>query len=216
MLVFPIGNMHDNVATGTMNGVEHTFFEPNGGVKSNKNFSVNSVRKTDQTQSTSKKAEPFAAFEYSYEDIFDSEYQVIDQFTSLVGGPLRSFYVADLTKGVPVRGLVDLPMQFQSTARRHYSAEFGRKANYALLWDSVSLGVGHVTGVTADFVQLQPVVGVYQGFVNPTVYPLYEVFMGDDAAKNWETGAFIDSPGAREYGFVWKGKLTFTTRWPVE
>ena len=43
-----------------------------------------------------------------------------------------------------------------------------------------------------------------------------QVFMGDDAAKTWETGAFIDSPGAREYGFVWKGKLTFTTRWPVE
>ena len=216
MIVFPIGNMHDTVSTGTMFGAEHTFFEPNNGVKSNKNFTVNSIRKTDQTQSTAKKAEPFAAFEYSYSDIFNYEYQVIDQFTSLVGGPLSPFYAPDLTRGARAQGLVDLPYQLTDPSfRRFYSAEFGRMANYALFWDSVNLGVAHVAGVTANYVQLNPVVGAFQSFVNPSIYPLYEVFMGDDGAKNWETGVYIDSPG-KEGGYTWKGKLVFTTRWPVE
>lgn len=217
MLLFPIGELQTDSSQGVIGSERFTFFEPNASVSSHKIFNVDALKRRDQTLRTSKKAEPFITFSYTYDNIFNREFTPIDMFMSLVGGPLLSFFAPDLTKGERIKDPVAFPYQFKTTLRRLYTAVVAHGANYALIWGGPGTGdlaVAQVTSVETGYVLLSRLFGV-ANISNAIIYPLYEVFLTEDSPGTWEPGDYLEE-STTEHGFLWSGKMSFSTRYPVE
>ena len=223
MELFPIGTIANSSDSGTIDGISYSFFEPNSGCNSFRQYNILSSLFQNKVMSTRKKTEPVLNIEYSYDNIFDREFRQIEHFFDNVEESLTSFYVVDFSKGqtpssVTVSG-DDWVVAIKDTFL--FSAVANYKANRALIKYGKSWKEGTISALTTNTSITVDVeygnLALASANLYGMVYPIYEVYAVANSIANLQTTVFIkDTINILDIGgWMRSGKITFTSKYKV-
>ena len=226
MKIFPIGTVSNGSSSGTIDGISYSMFEPNVTCHSNKVHTILVTQFENQSLLTRKKALPFLTITYEYADIFNREYRQIEHFVDDVEDALSSFFVVDFSKGLTPSSITlssgDWVVAIDNT--RLYSSTANQKANRAFIWDGINWKEGQIasvstnTSITVDIdANNYGALSLADAQTNGMVYPLYEVYLTQNALQNFKSTKFIhaDINNSEDGGYMKTGKITFVTKYKV-
>ena len=225
MNIYPLGTCASANSSGTIDSISYSMFEPNLRCKSSPIFTILNTRWDNQTMQTRQKAEPYLSITYEYENIYDKEYKQIEHFIySVAQGGVVSFHVVDFSAGVKPTSVTnssgDWIVAIPNT--RLYSAQANRKAANAFLWNGKDYKEGDIVTVTANTsIKVDVDTNNYGNLslANANsyawVYPLYEVYVAENALSQFNTTVNIDEENGIYAGYMRSGSIGFFTRYKV-
>lgn len=219
--LYPIGEITAANATGTIDGISYSLFEPNYKVESHRKYTSLISTFESQFKQVRKKAEPYISLKYEYENIYSREFRQIEHFIDSVEGSLTSFLVVDWSKGItPTNVSSGWVVSIDSTAL--FSTQLSAGANKAMLWTGVRWKLGTVSSVAANTsITLSTSEGTLtytDASSNANLYPVYEVYYMEDPTGGFRMTQFIPIENVsltEEGGTMYSGSATFIGKYKI-
>lgn len=227
MNLFPLGLLSAATSEGTINSVSFSLFEPNAGCRSYDQMTNLSSLFENQVLYTRQKALPYLIIEYSYDNIYDREFQQIDNFLySISSGKLNPFFLIDFSRGQKPNSISNSSGDWTCTLNntRFYSTTTNYKSNYGLLWDGYNFKIGDVISLTSNVSITIDTATLNYGSLSLTkaqssaiLYPVYEVYSGVDNLSEFKNGDFFDDKykSPEDSGYLRSGSLTFISKYKI-
>jgi len=227
MDLFPLGTLVAAESYGTIGGVSYNFFEPNDKCKSFVTATSLVTRFQNQTILARKKAEQYLTINYSYRNIFSTEFDQIQHFLENKDEAVNSFYVVDLAKGVLPSAIDTSTTWIASIANtRLYSATTNLKSNYVFFYNGLVWKVGTITTVTTNtsvtcdvdtnnFGTMTDALGSVVTGRRPTmIYPIYQCFAVPGVLATFDVTEWWPNVDT-DRGYMWSGNISFTSKYSV-
>lgn len=226
MKIFPLGEISAASSSGTIDSISYSLFEPNSGCFSIPVYSTLSTRFEQQSVLTRKKASPFISVSYSYDGIFSREYRQLDHFVYSIDDALTSFYVIAFDRGITPSSITDSSSDWVCAIdnTRYFSTVTNKKAFKAVVWDGRNWKEGSVTALVANTsITLDVDTNNYGALSladaqdSGIVYPLYEVYLSDNAMNNFKTVNYIHETinTSKDGGHTWSGNIDMIGKYYV-
>jgi hypothetical protein len=226
MKLFPMGDLSASLNTGSLNGINYSFFEPNAGCKGTTQYNNLISSFENQTISTRKKALNYLTIEYTYDGIFAREYNQIEHFIDSVGGRLDPFYLVNLDKGIKMTNLTVASTTWICNMPNtlSFSNTMNYKANYGFFWDGSRFKVGVVSTITSNVSVTFEMASLNYGTLpsgtakaNGMVYPMYQVYSTVDTLDNFNVGSYVDGKlnNSSDIGYMRSGNILFVSKYGV-
>ncbi len=231
--VFPIGYIDNTKTTSKGSFTDpsiaildrrtNVLQEPNK--SENKTISGHTMRSTGRAVplETRKISDHRHAFNYSYNNIYNSEYRVIKRFVADIADyQSNSFYLVDFSSGVKVTALATvLPATYNASLHdtHCFTTASARGGNYLCVRNGRTqrLRIGKVTEITTDqsvSFQATPGYGDLASLSSGETYayPLYRVFLSQEGLS-FKVDDFVDkNQNASLAGPVRSGSVAFRQR----
>jgi len=222
--LFPLGVMIANSSSGTIDGYSFSMAEPNQNVNSAPMYSNYVTRFQQQTMLTRKQSLPYLNITYSYQNIWQSEYQQIAHFIDSKEDNLDSFYVIDFSQGIiPTDISSDFDITLTNT--RLYSKIANQKAHYVFLWNGTQWKFATIEDTSTTILTTDVTQGnetTKYGNMTSTqvqvsdvlVYPIYECYTGGETMSNFKPSVYAKSKDSDE-GYMYSGSVNFVSKYKI-
>lgn len=226
MILFPIGDLSASVNTGAISGINYSFFEPNKGCFSKRQYYNLSTKFELVTMLTRKKAEPTLFIEYDFEDIYSKEFRQVEAFVDYMDGSLTSFWMVDLSKGTSPSSVTDSGSDWVATIddTSLYSTVANQKATHTFFWhrgkykEGAVLSISTNTSITVDVdTDNFGALSLSDANLHAMVYPMYQVYFTENTLDNFKVTNYLEDSItlSKSGGNLYSGTLSAVTKYKV-
>ena len=226
--LFSIGTISNASNNGTISGVTYTFFEPNNSCDSKPMHHILTSMYEKQIMLTRKKAPPTLQITYSYENIFDREYRLIEHFNYDVDDALDSFLVVDFSQGRRPTSVTDGGSGNSWICAigdtRLFSTVANMKSPNAFIKWGDAWRLADITALTANTSITMDTSGSDYGALSLSdanlygyLFPVYTCRFAPNALSGMKTTVYVDEAInlTGDGGWMRSGDITFLSKYKV-